>query len=180
MTSPFASILDHLAPVNDSLVLAGGFAVNHHGYTRNTLDLDLICSEPNAQNIKRRLADAGYSDIETGPVALHCRNPQNGFRIDLLLVDPDTFHTLRMDAVESRIDESHVLQALSLEHLLAMKIHALACQPVVRRDKDLSDIAWLSFLNNLSPENDIHPLCLQFGTPELWHEISNAIQSLRP
>jgi len=81
--------LQFLKSCRDRLVLAGGFAVNHHGYTRNTLDLDFVCDE-----------------------------------------------------------------------------------------NDLPDIAWLSLLNQLNPENDLKPLCLQYGTLKLYHEISDLIRAL--
>jgi len=179
MPSPFSDLLEHLVPVRDQLILAGGFAVNHHGYTRNTLDLDLVCAQNTVHEIKRQLIEAGYSAIETGPVALHSQHPETRFRVDLLPVADETFQILRQEAGECGMDTRHTLPVLSLRHLLAMKIHALACQPAVRRDKDLADIAWLSVLNDLDPETDLHPLCQTCGTPELHHEISNAIRSLR-
>lgn len=177
--SGFDELYATLSSLRDQLILAGGFAVNHHGYTRNTLDMDFVCRESDAKTIRSTLAQAGYSNIEASSVAIQCQNPETSFRVDLLLVDDATYDSMKASAIQCDLSETLQLPTLSLDHLLAMKVHALVQQPAQRRSKDLPDIAWLSILNDLSPDTNLKPICDRYGTDELWHEITDTIDQLR-
>jgi len=171
-------VITVLEPVMDSLVMAGGFAVNHHGYTRNTLDIDFVCADLRVESITTCLQQGGYTHMVRGPVARHFSHPDTGFRVDVLLVEERTFQELRAAAVESEMGEQKV-PTLSLHHVIAMKLHALSQQPVLRSAKDALDIAWLVYLNEVSAEEDLKPLCLRYATAELYHEISRILETLQ-
>lgn len=179
MSNVLENIFRALLPFQEKLILAGGFAVNAHGYTRNTLDVDFVGAEKDLAEVKQTLMDLGYSDIDQTKVALHFQHPQNGFRVIILLVEKETFDELAPAVVLSEVAEDLKFPTLSLEHLLAMKLHALQQHKGARLDKDLPDIAWLSILNDLSPEQDLKPICLKYGSQELYDQISEYIRNLK-
>jgi hypothetical protein len=178
MSNTLEQLFQSLVPIREKLILAGGFAVNAHGYTRNTLDVDFICSEKDLIDVKNVLIQLGYSNIDQTKVALHCQHPDNGFRIDMLVVEQETFDDLQNSTIVSEVTEALVFPTLSLEHLLSMKLHALQQHEGARRDKDLPDIAWLTVLNELSLEQDLKPLCLKYGSEDLYDQISKTIRNL--
>ena len=59
-----------------------------------------------------------------------------------------------------------------------MKIFALRENFDRRKDKDLLDIAYLSILNEMDYDQDVQPLCHQYGSDELSDIIQQEIRRL--
>jgi hypothetical protein len=158
-------------------LLVGGFAVNHYGYTRNTLDVDFMIVSERVDDVRRILSAAGFSNVSISETVAFFSKPDLPWRVDFLRVDETTMRKLDAGA-EAVVLHGHALRVPSLQDLLAMKIFALAQSPVRRVDKDLPDIAYLAVLNDLDSERDLLPLCQRFGTEEVYRQIVAKIGAL--
>lgn len=159
-------------------LLIGGFAVNHYGYTRNTLDIDFMIIADQADRLRNIMRENGFTNIDVRNNVIFFSNPTGGPRVDFLTVDASTMHNLLVNAVEITFERVQV-KLPCLKDLLAMKIFALAQNTACRMGKDLPDIAYLSVLNQIDPERDLKPLCDRFGTPEVYQLICNQMEGLR-
>ena len=158
-------------------LLIGGFAVNHYGYTRNTLDVDFMIVSDLVDDVRRILTTAGFSNVSISETVAFFSKPGQPWRIDFLRVDQTTMKRLDAEATTAVV-HGHSLRVPSLRNLLAMKIFSLAQSPIRRADKDLPDIAYLAVLNDLDTERDLLPLCRQFGSEAIYRKITNRIKEL--
>lgn len=159
-------------------VLVGGFAVNYHGYTRNTLDVDFMIAAEHLDAVRRIMTQAGFTSIEIQDNVAFFRAPDSPMRVDFLRVDRDTMRKLLSNAVLANMQGIEV-RVPALRDLLGMKIFALSQDVPRRMGKDLPDIAYLSVLHNLDLDADIRPLCSRFGTPEVYNLIRVQVEGLR-
>jgi predicted nucleotidyltransferase len=158
-------------------LLIGGLAVNHYGFTRNTLDVDFMIAGQQVDPLKTLLRKKGFTNISIHENVVFFTSDQGGPRIDFLQVDPETMAALLARAVPMQVG-GYPLKAPSLTDLLAMKIFALVGNPARRMAKDLPDIAYLTLLNDLSLERDILPLCERYGSPDIFRMIQSQIEEL--
>ena len=159
-------------------LLIGGFAVNHHGYTRNTLDVDFMIVAEQLDTVRRIMTQAGYVNITIQDNVAFFNAPDSPLRVDFLRVDRDTMRKLLVNAVPANVQGFEV-RVPALRDLIAMKIFALSQDVPRRMGKDLPDIAYLSVIHNLNLESDIRPLCKQFGTSEVYELIRGQVEALR-
>ncbi len=138
-------------------VLVGGMAVQLHGYSRMTYDIDLVLSMNDA-NLSRfidiakqfglapvipvpidSLKNASFIDQwhrEKGMLAFALREPGVAGSVIDVLVRPDvSYERLANDAVQGQLFGC-IVKIASIEHLLEMK-------RIANRPKDLLDIAAL-------------------------------------
>jgi len=159
-------------------LLIGGFAVNHYGYTRNTLDVDFMIVAERMDDIREILRAAGFTNVDVRDNVAFFSAPDGGPRVDFLCVDGPTMRKLLVHAKTVPV-HGHDLRLPSLKDLIAMKVFAFAQNTACRMGKDLPDIAYLAVLNDLDFEADIRPLCARFGTPEICELIRTQIEALR-
>ena len=147
-------LLQALSTNGVDFVLVGGMAVQLHGYSRMTYDIDLVLSMTDA-NLTRfidiakqfglapvipvpidSLKNASLIDQwhrEKGMIAFALREPAIAGSVIDVLVRPDvSYERLNTDAVEGQLFGCTVKIA-SIEHLLEMK-------RIANRPKDLLDI----------------------------------------
>jgi hypothetical protein len=153
-------------------------AVNFHGYTRNTLDVDFVVATERFDAVRDTMVAAGFTNITTGENVVFFNAPGSSLRVDFLRVDGGTMLGLLGNAIHANVQGCGVKVA-ALRDLLAMKIFALSQDVPRRMGKDLPDIANLVVLNNLDFETDIRPLCDRFGTPEACDLIRSHVEVLR-
>ena len=158
-------------------LLIGGLAVNHYGYTRNTLDVDFMIESDRLDDVRRIMRSAGFVDMDIRENVAFFSVPGEGPRVDFLLVDASTMGRLVAAAETTRI-RGHAVRLPSLRDLLAMKIFAFSRSVERRMGKDLPDIAYLCVINGLDLERDIRPLCERFGTAEAYKLIGRQIEEL--
>ena len=158
-------------------VLIGGFAVNHYGYSRNTVDVDFMVASDDMAAVRRVFVEAGYSNVTSGENAVFFQSPHAPLRVDFLHVDADTMSALvaRARPVDMH---GHRILVPALKDLLGMKLFALAHAQNRRMDKDLPDIAHLCVIHNLNLESDIRPLCEQFANASIFRQVSDRVRSL--
>jgi hypothetical protein len=167
-----------LAEAGVECLLIGGFAVNYHGYTRNTLDVDFMIVADRLEIVRRVMTAAGFTNVAIEGPAAFFNAPETPVRVDFLNVDADTMRRLMAHAIPARVYGFDVFIP-ALKDLLAMKIHSLSSDPARRSGKDLTDIAYLSVLNHLDMQADIEPLCSKYGTPGISDKIRVQIDALR-
>ena len=159
-------------------LLIGGFAVNYHGYTRNTLDVDFMIIAEQLDTVRQIMTQAGLINVVIEENVAFFSAPDSPLRVDFLRVDENTMHELLARAVQARVHGCE-FKVPSVRDLIAMKIFALSRDIPRRMGKDLPDIAYLSVLHNMDLESDIRPLCNRFGSLETYELIRGQVEALR-
>jgi len=159
-------------------ILIGGFAVNYHGYTRNTLDVDFMIVAQQLDAVRKIMTHAGFTNVAIDENVAFFSAPGLPLRVDFLRVDGDTMRKLLINAINASVHGCEV-KVPALMDLIAMKIFALSRDVARRMGKDLPDIAYLSVLHNLDLESDIRPLCNRFGTGKTYDLIRRQVEALR-
>lgn len=154
------------------VILVGGWAVNEHGYSRETRDIDWIASETQQDSVTKTMLSAGFEVGTTSGLVTRFFPPSPALPvIDFLWVDPKTFTTL--DAGKAMTGRHNSLPLLRLDHLIAMKIHALKNNEE-RKGRDLIDIRYLLEANpGVISDADLQALCSKFGPDNAYELISN-------
>ena len=172
----FGTIHEEAARRKLRFLVIGGLAVNHYGYSRDTSDLDFFISQADRSEWMRLLADFGYASHNDGGNFIQYHPPaQNAWPVDLMLVQEKTFAPILAASraadffgVKSRVP--------SLEHLIALKLHALKNTRMSRFLKDFLDVEYLIRLNRLDLQSEnIRELFDKYGTPDLYDKVSRSL-----
>ena len=173
------SIASHDLPeAGVDCLLIGGFAVNHYGYSRNTLDIDFMILSDQMTVIRRIMTEAGFTNVSVLDNVVFFSSGDDELRVDFLKVNAETMRKLLANALEVNIGGC-MLKVPAIRDLLAMKIFALTQNTDRRMGKDLPDISFLTVMNNLDLESDIRPLCERFGTGEIFELIQKQVTGLQ-
>lgn len=160
-----------------SLVLIGGFAVNYYKYARQTVDVDFLIKEQDFQKILGLLEAAGYKVDYRQEVFARLTSTQSPLLmdIDFMFIDEETFAKIIKNSQKTSIADCE-FRVPSLEHLIALKLHAVKYNPKPRSAKDMPDIINLIRINGLDVKNDkFKELCLRYGTEEIYREILDSV-----
>lgn len=170
----FASLAEEAARSGLQFLVIGGHAVAHHHYPRTTEDTDiLVCSDDREEWL--RLAEGcGLTLFHDGGNFLQFTPPEpTGWRLDLMLVNASTFAKM-VDASETDTLEGQTVKLPSLDHLLALKLHALKNARGIRVLKDMDDVANLITNNRIDVRSTtFRELVLKYGTAELYEKLSS-------
>ena len=174
----FDVVANKLPAAGVECLLVGGFAVNHYGYTRNTLDVDwMIVSEQRdaAREIMRR---EGFTNTAVHENVMFFQRPGTAWRVDFLYADKATMEQL-LSRAENAVVLGTTVKVPALIDLIAMKLFALAQNPERRMGKDLPDIVYLSVFNGLDLERDIHPLAIRYASEAVFKMVSHQLKALQ-
>jgi hypothetical protein len=155
-----------------SFVVIGAHAVAAHGFSRSSTDLDIITDKAQRERWVALLTGLGYKQSQDGGTFLQFMAPSaDQWDVDVLLTDESTFTKFRSAGIKAMIADAAVWVP-ALDHLLALKLHALKNGKAARFLNDLEDIINLIAANKL----DVHGLSFKqlmdkFGTPELYEKI---------
>jgi len=149
------------------LLLAGGWAVNHHGYSRYTRDVDWICSRTNESKACLLMSDLGMIKATDGMASRFQRCKDLSFPpIDLIWVDEATF--AKMAKTTDRTGRHGDIPVIDFEALLAMKFHALK-DDEHRMGRDVLDIrSLLKYGSYRITDERLQELCLRFAGPGVY------------
>jgi hypothetical protein len=169
----FQLLSDLFARVGVTPVLAGGYAVNVHKFSRQTEDVDFVIPASDAMRIDEAMLRHGYSVLAKNSVFVRYFSQAPFSRIvDFLFVDGDSFSRMLSDSLPTTIGGG-VFRVLSLKHLLAMKLHALKSGDRRREAKDLLDIVELARLNSVDvTSEEFRSWCRKFGPIAVFERIS--------
>ncbi len=161
------SLYDRFSREGIPLLLAGGWAVCHHGYTRYTNDIDWICSRADETRALETMKSLGFQiDFESMATRFKHSKHLEMPPVDLLWVSTETFS--KMHSADQKTGHHGNIPVISLESLLAMKLFALK-DDKERKGKDLLDIRYLLGENpNAISEARLVELCEQFAPPEAY------------
>ena len=103
-------------------------------------------------------------------------SPENtGWPVDLMFVNDQTFSKMFTASVEQTM-KGTVVRIPSVEHLIALKIHALKYTNPRRQLKNLLDVVSLIELNNVDINGkEFIVVCERYGTPKIRAQIIAAL-----
>jgi hypothetical protein len=163
---------------NLRFLVIGGLAINLYGYSRETADLDFLTCRDDRDEWLKLLGQLGYKVFSDGGNFIQLSSAvQTAWPVDLMLVQKKTFQP--MFAASREIDLYGRLSRIpSLEHLIALKLHALKNTRMHRFLKDFLDVENLIRINGLDMKSkNVRQLFAKYGTMELYEKVSNALAS---
>jgi predicted nucleotidyltransferase len=171
-------IVEQATEAGLEFLLAGGHAVIAHGYLRNTFDVDLIVQRSRREHWADLVKRLGYVPFRDGGTFLQFNaRDEDGMPLDLMLVSDETFSKLQAEAPLAPISAGGA-KMVSLQHLLALKCHAVKNGHKGRIIKDADDVIRLIQANRLNVnEGSIKELLLKHGTPEFYEKVQRACGS---
>ena len=168
--------LDDLAGLSAAqgidFIVCGGHAVNAYQVIRKTGDVDVVVRERDLRRWRDQLVALGYSVFHEDPAFLQLSPPTAaGWPVDLLVVDDATFDIMQQDARRFRFGAVACLIP-SVEHLIAMKLHALRFSGEQRMRKDGIDVVELAETNGIDLLGEgFRALCERFGDARVYERI---------
>lgn len=152
------------------LLLAGGWAVCHHGYSRFTRDVDWVCSRANESRAIALMESLGFEiAFQAMATRFQLKRDPSYPPVDLLWVSPESF--AKMEITNERAGIHQDMPVVDLRTLLAMKLNALKDREQ-RHDKDLLDIRFLLKENPAALQDDeLRQLCEKFAGPDAYNLI---------
>ena len=171
----FELVADQFRQAQIPFLLIGGFAVNYYNVSRNTADIDFLIKEEDYARGFEILKKFGYREFHRQSAFAQLKSTKSGFRdVDFIFVDENTFKSLIGAGKEAKIAGQKAIFP-SLEHLIALKLHAIKNNPKLRVTKDLPDIIELIRMNRIRVKtSDFRNLCLKFGTQDVYEKILQA------
>lgn len=154
-------------------IVIGGLAVVIHGYSRDTADLDLLVRRNDRGAWLAMLSDLGYTLFQERENFIQLAPPKQGaWPVDLMLVQDSTFFPMVESAMTSDMYGARV-KIPTLDHLLALKLHALKHGHIGRYTKDLLDVEALVRVNALDMKSErMKQLFTKYGTMKLYEQVS--------
>ena len=174
----FEVVVNKLSAAGVECLLVGGFAVNHYGYSRSTLDIDFMVVSDDRDAVLDAMRQAGFTSYSIHANVTFFQRPGETLRVDFLNTDSETMAKLVSRAVRAEFFGVSV-RLPALRDLLAMKFFALSQALGQRTEKDIPDIAWLTLINGLDTEADLHPLALRFADEEVFRRVCDKIEEIR-
>ena len=151
------------------LLLAGGWAVCHHGYSRLTLDVDWVCPRSKEAPAVALMDTLGFAKM-TGGMASRFKNRKVAVfpYIDLIWVDDTTFVKM---AEPDPGQTSATLPVINFRSLLAMKLHALK-DGEARDYRDLNDLRLLLKHGHIKVSDvEFKAMCQRYAGPDAYNQI---------
>ena len=153
-------------------LVIGALALNFHGVSRDTADLDLLIERDARGRWVDFFLGLGYVIYRDRDVFIQLTPPSQGaWPVDLMLVSEATFRAMLAAGTRVEMFGASVLVP-SLDHLLALKLHALKHGHVERFMKDYLDVENLIRANSVDVRSEkVRQLFEQYGTLELYEKV---------
>lgn len=169
----FSLIATELKNAEVPYLIIGGFAVGAYGYQRFTRDFDILMTDAGFLKARPFLESAGYQ------VATHQKLVATLFYkekdpkfipIDVVFVDEKTFGEMLISGKQAEIFGVQ-FTIPSLEHLIAMKLHAIKNNPK-RGLQDLTDLVEMLKKNQIDVNSPkFRDLFLKYGADEWYRKV---------
>jgi len=163
------------------VLLIGGHAVIAHGHPRNTFDIDFVIEVKDQRAWRGLLEGLGYTlHAETRTFFQMQPSDEQTLPVDVMMVNEPTFAKMLALAKECSALPPDA-RVVSLEHLLALKCHAIKHGHPGRVEKDVDDVLGLVRANQLDvTSSDWREIFLKYGPPELYEKLRKAWQKPSP
>jgi|SRR6266850_2150303 len=160
---------------NLDFLVIGGLAVIFYGYSRDTADLDLLIRRDSQPAWLELLGRLGYHLNHDAETFIQFLPPAEGaWPVDLMLVKNPTFDSMHAAGLEVEMFGTRV-RIPALDHLLALKLHALKHTHIGRFSKDFLDVEGLVRVNRIDMNSKkMKRLFEKYGTLDLHEKISRA------
>lgn len=168
----FDLVFDVFKKAGIRFVMIGGFAVNHYKVSRQTSDADFMVSTDNASKVDEVLRDNGYTcTIKRDFFSRYESDEKGSIDIDVIYVSNETLEKVLDDSKKITL-VGREFNVPSLDHLIALKLHAIKNNPKRRELRDLPDIVMLIKANDVDAEDGrFKKLCLKFGNEDIYRKI---------
>ena len=155
-------------------LVIGGYAVIAHGYPRLTFDFDLAIERARQREWLECVAGLGYSVDHDGGAFLQLTSRSHAWPLDFMLLNDSTFAKLFTASVARTIGDT-TIRVPCVEHLIALKVHALNHAHARRFLKDFQDATELVLRNRIDLASaEIREIFQRYGTPDLYEKVRNA------
>lgn len=162
---------------NMPFLVIGGQALNAHGISRQTGDIDLVVQRSSRDKWLELMQKLNYSKNQDDQrFAKFKPDSIAAWPVDLMFVDDETFAKLLSEGIE--IDFGLVrAKVVSARHLATLKIHALKHYQEHRHAKDYTDLINLlrSGKTDLS-DTDLKQLCDKYANASLYDRLKAEIK----
>lgn len=166
-------------PGSPPFLVAGGFAVIAHGHPRTTFDLDLAVRRSDHAAWFARFRALNYELFHEQTAFAQFQPRSGGIHVDLLLLNDHTFAMLLEKSISQHWSGT-TARMVALDHLVAMKLHALKHGPPHRYMRDLDDVISLLAAHGINLELEPYKnLCVKHGNHELVAIIKRELQRRR-
>lgn len=161
---------DHLDARGQPWLLVGGHALAAYGWARATLDLDLLVPGEAQAELVDFMEKLGYETLHrsTG-YSNHLHQAADFGRVEFVYVRGDTRRELFAAAQQAIGPQGIPVLVPKAEHLIAMKVRAMASDPS-RRFQEMADIAALLAATPVD-QNEVRGYFERAGLLESWHEL---------
>jgi hypothetical protein len=173
-TRALRTVVDALEQRGVPVALVGGLALHAYGVGRATFDVDIVTLRSAQADLVALLESRGYQTLYTSSgYSNHLHREAAAGRIDVVYVDEGTAAKLFGPATRREILPGVSVLVPRPEHLVAMKVRAMANDPR-RRLQDMADIQRLLAL----PEVDrveARGYFARLGLEEWYDEIAEGL-----
>lgn len=146
-----AQVADHLDSRGYPWAVAGGLALQLHGFARNTQDIDLVVESQTQPGLVAFMESQGYETLHVSPgFSNHLHADAVFGRVDFIYVDAGTAGRLFPACRRMSWGSGRSLPVPLPEHLVAMKVHAMKNDPS-RVFREMADIQYLMHLPDVEP-----------------------------
>lgn len=165
--SPFKILAEAQEALGMRLLIVGGFAVNAHGFTRFTADLDCLIVADSLPALEAVFLAAGFKRYPGSNVSAVFENPHSRpSTVDVLLVNGATFERMWPERVSAQFD-GQMFSIPTVEHIFAMKFHSVRSN-AKRWGKDLRDLHELVRAHpDVCTREKVTAWCQQFGPQDV-------------
>jgi hypothetical protein len=160
----------HLDAGGHEMALVGAHALAAYGRARATLDLDLLVPAEAQGDLVAFMEAEGYRTLyRSSGYSNHLHSEPDFGRVDFIYVRGTTQRELFDSAHEVLGPGGVPVLVPKVEHLIAMKVRAMANDPE-RRFQELADIAVLLELEGVD-RDEVRGYFDRSGLLESWHEL---------
>ena len=132
-------------------MLVGGFAASYWGKPRFTADVDYVIECDSLDIAQRILSNLNYQLVFLHPKKSFAHFKPitgSGFRIDLMILDKETWSKLWASVKEGDFGGQEKYPLVDSLHLIAMKLHAAKQPDREEYHKDINDIVEIMLTQN--------------------------------
>lgn len=149
--------------------LTGAFALHFYGYTRATLDIDIVTRSDYRIDLIQRLESIGFETLYQSEGYSNHIFHDTFIRFDFIYLDGQTADQVLQNAVSFPIDDSNSVPVVSPEHLVALKLFAIRNDP----DRTLRELADIKELIKRHPidHNIIRGYAQEYGISPLLYNL---------
>ena len=170
-------ILDVISAIAEeqglNFLLIGGHAVNAYGEGRQTGDIDFLVKQKDREGWKNLILSLRYKLYHEHKAFIQFSAPQLGmWPIDLMLVEDETFTKMSSLSWNADFGGRYAIRVPTVQHLIALKLHAVKQSDRDDKLKDLRDIIQLTKIKELDIlGDDFKALCIKYGSKEVYDKI---------